>query len=258
MSHDSAFAVTFRFHGDLAFFLKDTSARGQVVRVLREKTSIKDAIESCGVPHVEVDVILCDEMPTDFAFQLTQDTAVEVYPASTPWHFYPAHRLQRRHLRRFVLDGHLGKLARDLRLLGIDTTYANDADDLSLVRLACEEERVLLTRDRRLLMRAVVRDGYCPRSVAAEEQTVEVIRRFDLASAIQPYTRCLCCNGLLERVEKDAVSAGLEPLTKIYYAEFRRCAGCARVYWPGSHFARLEERIVRICAALTIGRLAGG
>ncbi len=252
MRPSSEFAVSLRFHGDLAFFLKKASLGAEVVRLLGEKTSVKDVIESCGVPHPEVDLILCDHVPSGFEFQLTHQAAVDAYPVSVPLHFHPAQRLQRRDLRRFVLDGHLGKLARDLRLLGIDTAYTNDADDLLLVRIASEEDRALLTRDRRLLMRSAIRDGYCPRSDVPEEQTVEVIRRFDLASAIQPFTRCLRCNGLLEHVEKDAVNSRLEPLTKIFYADFRRCAGCSHVYWPGSHFARLEARIARIYAASTL------
>jgi uncharacterized protein with PIN domain len=239
----SAFAVTLRFHGDLPFFLKRNEADGLVVRSLREKTSVKDVIESCGVPHTEVDLILCEGAPRDFRFHLTHELAVEVYPRSMLMDDRSARRLQRRHHSRFVVDGHLGKLARDLRLLGFDTVYRNDAEDAALLRTALDEERALLTRDRRLLMHAAVRDGYCPRSQFAEEQLAEVMRRFDLAATTKPYTRCLRCNGGLERVAKEAVIEQLEPLTKIYYDDFRRCSACGHVYWAGSHFRQLEARI---------------
>ena len=239
----TAFAVTLRFHGDLPYFLKRNDAHGVVVRQLREKTSVKDVIESCGVPHSEVDLILCAGVPRDFRFHLIDDVEVEVYPPSTPADFHSAARLQRRRLRRFVVDGHLGKLARDLRLLGFDTAYRNDVDDLSLLRIAVEEERALLTRDRRLLMHAAIRDGYCPRSQFADEQLAEVMSRFDLDEATKPYTRCLRCNGALEPVAKETVIETLEPLTRIYYEDFRRCVQCHQLYWPGSHFGKLEARI---------------
>ena len=244
------FAVTLRFHGDLTFFLSRRHAGGEVVRRLGEKTAVKDVVESCGVPHPEVDLILCDGVPGGFGFHLVKDAVVDVYPVSAPQDFHPTERLQRRHLTRFVADGHLGKLARDLRLLGFDTAYGINPEDAALVRIAVEEDRALLTRDRRLLMHSVIRDGYTPRSHIPEEQTVEVIRRFGLAADIRPYTRCLRCNGLLERVRKEAIIAQLEPLTRIHYEEFRRCVECAHVYWSGSHFAKLDARIQRLTGRL--------
>jgi hypothetical protein len=246
----NGFAVSLRFYGDLSFFLKRSESGGQVVRRLREKTSIKDVIESCGVPHPEVDLILCDGVPREFGFHLDRDTEVAVYPVSSSLDTHKAHGLQRRHITRFVADGHLGKLARDLRLLGFDTVYRNDADDTALMHTAIEEQRALLTRDRRLLMHARIRDGYCPRSDFVEDQIVEVMHRFDLRGGVRPYTRCLRCNGALEAVEKSAVMQELEALTKIYYEDFRRCRDCARVYWSGSHFAKLEARIEGIRARL--------
>jgi hypothetical protein len=242
------FAVTLQFHGDLTFFLKRGHADGRVVRVLGEKTSVKDVIESCGVPHPEVDVILYGDAACGFGFQLNGDATVDVYPVPAARHVDPADRLQRPHVTRFVVDGHLGKLARMLRLLGFDTLYRRDAEDAWLVQVAVESERALITRDRPLLMHAVVTDGYCPRSPDVDEQITEMMRRFDLWRAMQPYTRCLRCNGLLERVEKAAVLAQLEPLTRIHYTDFRRCAECGHVYWPGSHFAKLDARIERIAA----------
>jgi uncharacterized protein with PIN domain len=105
------------------------------------------------------------------------------------------------------------------------------------------ENRALLTRDRRLLMHAIVKTGYCPRSQNSDEQTIEVIRRFDLFSLIAPFTRCLRCNASLQRVAKADIIAKLEPLTKIYYQEFRCCTGCGQIYWAGSHFEKLQNRI---------------
>jgi uncharacterized protein with PIN domain len=108
------------------------------------------------------------------------------------------------------------------------------------------ENRALLTRDRRLLMHAIVQHGYCPRSQKADEQTIEVLRRFKLSALIAPFKRCLRCNALLKQVAKADVIDELEPLTKIYYEQFRRCPDCGRVYWSGSHYEKLKKRIETI------------
>jgi uncharacterized protein with PIN domain len=151
-------------------------------------------------------------------------------------------------ISRFVADGHLGTLARNLRLLGFDVAYDSQAEDRQLLTVMEGENRALLTRDRRLLMHAVVRTGYCPRSQNADEQTVEVIRRFDLLLSLAPFTRCLRCNAPLQKVSKAEVIERLEPLTKIYYEQFRRCTGCGQIYWAGSHFSKLQKRLEKIRA----------
>jgi uncharacterized protein with PIN domain len=247
----NAYTVRLRFHGDLSYFLSRRLTQTPALeRVLLEKTSIKDVIESYGVPHTEVDLILVNGEPVGFSHQLHTNGEIDVFSTPAPPQLFPSHRLQQRRLTTFVADGHLGKLARNLRLLGIDVHYDNRATDRQLLAIATVEQRALLTRDRRLLMHAVVQHGYCPRSHLHEEQTLEVVRRFDLADVIAPYTRCLRCNGLLIRTEKSAVLDQLEPLTRIYYEDFRRCTECGRIYWPGSHFGKLQARIERIRAQL--------
>lgn len=243
----SAFTVRLRFHGDLSCFLRSPRAQLPLVeKRLHEKTSVKDVIESCGVPHTEVDLIVAKDAPVGFSHQLLADAEIDVFPVPAPPELFPASRLQERGLKRFVADGHLGKLVRDLRLLGFDIIYDNNATDEALLAVAAAEERALLTRDRRLLMHGVLRHGYCPRSHLHEEQTREVIARFSLGQAINPWTRCVHCNGLLAPVDKAEIFEQLEPLTKIYYQEFCRCAVCAKIYWPGSHFGKLQARIERI------------
>src|SRR5713101_7609954 len=203
------FAIRLAFQGDLPFFLG--SKVSTVERQLSERTSVKDVIEACGVPHTEVDLILVNGRSVDFAAILTQDVEVEVYPSSeTRSPLFPEDRLQVRDLEKFVADVHLGKLVRDLRLLGVDVAYDPAAEDRQLVRTASDEERALLTRDRRLLMHAAVRHGYYPRSQDPLEQTVEVLRRFRLASVLTPFSRCLRCNAPLEPAEKAKVLGQLE------------------------------------------------
>ena len=220
----SSFTIRLRFHGDLPFFLG--SKISTVERRLSERTSIKDVIEACGVPHTEVGLILVNGEPVNFAAILAQD------------------------IERFVADGHLGKLVRDLRLLGIDVIYDPGAEDRQLLDIATTENRALLTRDRRLLMHAILPNGYYLRSQDPLEQTLEVLRRFNLGSALAPFTRCLRCNAPLKPAEKESVLNQLEPLTKIYYEQFRRCSGCGQVYWSGSHFDKLRARVEEVRASL--------
>jgi len=219
---------------------------------------VKDIIEACGVPHTEVDLIVAstgnrdDPRAVDFDWPVQTSVRLEIFGVPAPAHLLPqAPRLQVRHFSRFVADGHLGKLARNLRLLGLDTEYEQDADDRRLLGIMGAENRALLTRDRRLLMHSIVRHGYCPRTGEPEQQTREVLFRFGLGADsghLAPYTRCLRCNALLQPVSKSAVVDLLsdEPLTLRYYHEFRRCTGCGRVYWAGTHFGKLAARLDRL------------
>jgi uncharacterized protein len=242
------FTVRLRFHGDLNVFLGSKAGDNAIIeRQLAEKTSIKDVIESCGVPHPEVDLILIDEQPVGFDYTLANDAKVEVIPVDNIDSYCTDKHLQTINISRFVADGHLGGLARNLRLLGFDVAYSQNADDRQLLEVMTRESRALLTRDRRLLMHSIVQHGYCPRSQNPDEQTVEVLRRFDLAELIAPFTRCLRCNAPLEEAAKADIIDKLEPLTKIYYNQFRRCHACRQIYWSGSHFPKLQKRIEYIC-----------
>jgi uncharacterized protein with PIN domain len=240
------FKVRLRFHGDLNVFLGSKASDEVIERTLAEKTSIKDVIESCGVPHPEVDLILVDEDPVGFDQTLAKDAKVEVFSVENRGTVHTEKRLQTIGISRFVADGHLGGLTRNLRLLGFDVAYDQNADDRQLLEVMARENRALLTRDRRLLMHAIVQHGYCPRSQNADEQTIEVVRRFNLLELIAPFTRCLRCNALLVQAAKAEIIDKLEPLTKIHYDQFRRCPGCKQIYWPGSHFPKLQKRIEEI------------
>jgi uncharacterized protein len=240
------FSIRLHVHGDLDFFLGSRAGRGRVERRLSEKASVKDVIESCGIPHTEVDLILVSGEPVNFAYAVTGDAEIELYPVGIQYANFREKRLQATAINSFVADGHLGKLVRDLRLLGVDVAYDPAAEDRQLVEITSRNNRALLTRDRRLLMHAAVRHGYYLRSQNPLEQTIEVLRRFDLSSILVPFSRCLRCNASLEPAEKQKVIGQLEPLTKIYYDEFRRCTGCAQVYWSGSHFTKLQNRLEQI------------
>jgi uncharacterized protein len=238
-------AVHFRFYGDLNTFLSARPDQDRVTWPLSGAVSVKHAIEALGVPHTEVALILANGRSVGFDYRLQPGDRLSVYP---PFLTLQIDDLQR--LRpplpqppAFLLDNHLGQLARHLRLLGFDAEYARASSDEELADQARLQERVLLTRDRRLLMRRQIVHGYCLRTRDPRRQLADVLRRFRLRAHIRPWSRCLRCNGQLRPVDKAAVWDRLEPLTKIYYETFRQCQSCGQVYWKGSHFEPLRALV---------------
>ena len=238
----------FRFYAELNDFL--SLARRQVgfVHSFEGRVSIKDAIESLGVPHTEVDLILVNGESVDFSYLVQEGDRVSVYPVFESIDISPLVRVRPRPLRepRFVLDTHLGRLMAYLRMLGFDTLYQNDYMDQELAQISRREGRILLTRDRGLLKRSIVTHGYCVRETDPRRQLVEVLRHFDLFGAIEPFRRCIRCNGLLRPVSKRVVSDRLPPKTQQYYDEFRICQDCDQIYWKGSHYQRMQQFVERI------------
>ena len=193
------------------------------------------------MPHTEIDVILVNGESVGFGHQVADGDRVSVYPVFEAFDVTSIVRLRPEALRepRFVLDVHLGRLARVLRLLGFNARRRNDLADEELASISTDEKRILLTRDRGVLKRARVTHGYFVRATDRQGQVVEVLRRFDLFGAIAPFGRCLECNGVLEAVAKEEVEDRLPPRTRRDYHDFRQCPDCGRVYWQGSHFDRL-------------------
>lgn len=235
-------AAGFRFYGELNDFLSPDRRGKQAKRHFDAIGAVKDRIESFGVPHTEVDLILINGEPVGFSHPVRDGDRVSVYPVFKSLDISSVSQLRPPGLRalRFVLDVHLGRLAAYLRMAGFDAFYQNDASDSELVAVVVREQRVLLTRDRYLLMRSDVDRGYWVRSTDPRQQLMEVVRRFDLIRCMQPFTRCMKCNGVLERVSRESVWDRL-PARVREKDEFRLCSGCGAVYWKGTHHARMEE-----------------
>jgi uncharacterized protein with PIN domain len=170
---------------------------------------------------------------------------VSLYPLFEALDVAPALRLRPRPLRetRFLVDAHLGRLARYLRLLGFDTRFHNDLGDPALVQLARAEHRILLTRDRALLMHRALSHGCYLRAGPTWVQLEYLIRRLDLVGSLNPFTRCMRCNGLLAPVTQAEVVEALPLRVRAGFERFWRCGGCEQVYWQGSHYQRLAARI---------------
>ena len=205
-------------------------------------------IESFGIPHTEVDLIIVNGISVDFMYQVQNGDNVHVYPVFESFDISPLIRLRPQPLRSicFVLDCHLGKLAKYLRLFGFDSLYQNDYDDNTIVHLSNEEKRVILTKDRGLLKRNAVTHGYYVRNDNPEEQLREIFNRFDLYRMVDPFKRCLKCNGMLASISKEEVFDRLLENTKKYFNEFYICNHCDQIYWKGSHFEKMMEFIRKI------------
>ena len=237
----------FRYYEELNDFLSPQRRKCPFVYRFRGTPAIKDAIQAMGVPHTEVDLILVNSRSVDFCYRLQTGDRVSVYPVFESLELGEVHRLRPRPLRepKFICDVHLGRLARRLRLLGFDVAYRNDADDPRIVDAALAEKRIILTRDRGMLKLKRVTHGYLIRSTDVHQQVLEVLRRFDLASRIEPFARCTHCNGLIVPVEKAAVQDEI-PAASRHYRAFFRCQGCGRIYWQGSHFSRLSTYVRQV------------
>ncbi|MBD2101047.1 Mut7-C RNAse domain-containing protein [Leptolyngbya sp. FACHB-261] len=238
----------FRFYAELNDFLAPERRQARFSHCFRGHESVKDLIESLGVPHPEVNLILVNGESTDFYYSVQDGDWLSIYPAFTTIDIEPVSRVQPQPLpqARFVLDINLGRLATYLRMLGFDVLYWNDGQDEDLARLSCNEERILLSRDRGLLKRSIVNHGYCVRSTDPQEQLVEVLRRFNLFGAIMPFRRCLSCNSELELVAKDSILERLPPQTRQDYEDFRLCPRCDQIYWQGSHYQRMQQFIEQV------------
>lgn len=228
----------FRLYDTLEDFLP-ARQRGKVLTVtFNGPQSVKHLLESLDVPHPEIGQVYANGQPVPLDYLVRSGDYIEAHPA--PNGHPDGDEI------RFALDGHLGRLAAYLRLLGFDTWYRPQVNDPELAQRAADENRILLTRDRDLLKRKVVRYGYWVRHLEPEAQLREVVERFALREEARPFRRCLACNGLLEPVPKAEVVHLLQPLTKRYFDEFHRCRQCGRIYWQGSHYQRLARLVQRI------------
>jgi uncharacterized protein with PIN domain len=243
--------ATFCFHAELNDFLLPGRRAALFEHAFAGRVSIKDMIESLGVPHTEVEAILVGGRPVDFAYLVQDGDQVAVYPASTLPSNQPLAPLRppRPAEPRFVLDTHLGQLAAYLRMLGFDKLYRNDYPDEELARISSEDERILLTRDRGLLKRGIVTYGRYVRETDPQRQVAEVVRRYRLAATIAPLRRCIRCNGLLHTVHKEQISDRLAPKTREYYDEFSVCEVCDQIYWKGTHYQHMRVFIEQVLAA---------
>lgn len=244
------YRITIRFYEELNDFLPAAARKKDIDYEFGGRRSVKDLIESFGVPHVEVDLILANGVSVDFSYIVRDGDRISVYPVFESLSIASVTRLRPEPLRdpRFVLDVHLRKLARRLRLMGFDVDYDPDRDDAVLADIAERDGRILLSRDRQLMMRKKVTRGLYVRNIDPEKQVSEVLDRLDLRDRCRPFTRCIECNDLIEELngEEAEREENIPSGVRSWCTEYYRCRGCGRIYWKGSHYEKLLKRVEMI------------
>lgn len=242
---------TFRFYEELNDFLPAERRKIAFDFAFNGTPSVKDCIEALGVPHPEVDLIFVDDVSVGFDHLLRGGERVAVYPMFERLDITPINHLRPRPLResRFVLDVHLGKLARYLRLLGFDASYDRACADSTLAAISRKERRILLTRDKGLLKRKEVTRGYWLRNTQPRLQIAEVVEVLDLYSAVRIFSRCMVCNHPLETVDEAIVRDELPAGLRGRLGRISRCRSCGRLYWPGSHYERLVDLVTNLISS---------
>jgi uncharacterized protein with PIN domain len=235
--------ATFRFYDDTNDFLPPRLRNTPIEHPFDWKASIKDMIESLGVPHCEIEAIVLNGRSIQFDQIVPENANIEVYGVFESCPLKTKFRLREplTGTPRFILDTHLGRLASFLRMAGYDTLYRNDYDDSELAEISHAEQRILLTRDIGLLKRSLVIHGRFIRQTDPKRQISEVLKRYNLTEEITLLQRCLKCNGRLEPVEKAAILDQITDSTALYYDDFHQCSACHQVYWKGSHYDKMVE-----------------
>lgn len=242
--------ASFRFYAELNDFIPEARRQRAFVYRFSGTPSIKDAVEAIGVPHPEVDLVIVGGASVGWDYHLADGDDVAVYPVFEAIDISPVVRLRPAPLRetRFVVEGHLRKLARWLRMLGFDTRCDAGADHDGVIASALGEHRIILTRDRELLKDGRVTHGYWVRATEPRRQLAEVSARLHLAAQLRPFTRCMDCNGILVEQDAEAVSGQVPPKVRERVRSFRRCEACGKVYWEGTHVARMREMVASLIA----------
>ena len=238
----------FRFYEELNDFLPAEKQKNRFAHCFKERASVKDMIEALGIPHTEVDLILVNGESEDFNYVVQDKDRISVYPVFESLDIRQVSKVRPVPLRdiKFILDIHLGKLARLLRMFGFDTLHQKEYSPERILSVSLLEKRIIISKSRRLMKRRAVTHGYCLNSSDPEMEARLVLKRFDLFKNIHPFTRCLECNSLLEGMKRDAAAALVPPAVLEEHEEFKWCRKCEKVYWNGSHYQKMRERIQKL------------
>lgn len=236
-------SASFRFYQELNDFLKKPYRKHRFVITFNGTTTVKDAIESLGVPHTEVDMITVNGSPVNFTYRIQDNDDIAVYPVFESFDISETQLLREQVKRepKFILDVHLGKLVKYLRMAGFDCLYDVSLVDKQIIDISILHQRIILTRDKGILKNGRVTHGMFVRATTPTQQFREVISRLQLERFVKPFTRCTACNEPISQVEKKEISDQLLPLTRKHYTEFFRCTGCNKIYWEGSHYKRMKQ-----------------
>lgn len=228
--------ATFRFADALSRFLAPPRRGVRFPYDAAVAANLKNAIEALGVPHTEVGNVTVNGEPATLQRAVRDGDSIQV----------EAYRYDGSQPLLFLADAHLGGLARFLRMLGFDTLHDPRWPDAEIRRLAHDESRIVLTRDRGLLMCRDIARGCYVRAIRVEAQLAEVVARYGLEQKARPFTLCLCCNVSLENLPKKEAAGRVPDRVLELHDAFTHCSACGRIYWPGTHYERMRHALDRI------------
>jgi uncharacterized protein with PIN domain len=149
---------------------------------------------------------------------------------------------------KFIVDHNVGKMAKWLRMAGFDASLFTGADDAAIVAAALAEDRILLTRDRRIMKRRVIVSGLIKAILIESDhfktQVQQILSTLKLdKSSFHPFTTCLECNRRLEECAKEAIKDRVPPYVYLTQEHFAECPVCHRLYWQGTHWQAMNRDI---------------
>ncbi|WNO10872.1 Mut7-C RNAse domain-containing protein [Teredinibacter sp. KSP-S5-2] len=240
---EKLYTCKFKFHGTCLDFLNQATEDKWVDYKFDDRPSVKDAIEAIGVPHPEVGGITIDGTDVDFNYLLEDAREVEVYP-----HPYETGLLPYKPERKstFLLDVHLAKLTRYLRMAGFDCLHeSKDIGDELLAHLSQTNDYILLTRDIGLLKRGNVKHARWIRNTEPQAQFKEIVDYYDLLDKFKPFSRCVKCNGDIQPINKESIKPAVPGQIFESQESFKQCAHCNQVYWKGSHYDKIKNILLQ-------------
>ena len=240
--------ATFRFYEELNDFLPRHRRKTDFQEGFTGRRSIKDMIESLGVPHAEVDLILVNGESVGFDYIVQDGDRVSVYPIFESLYIQNVTRLRNIPLRRtkFIADSNLRKIVQYMRALGFDVFSHPSLSPQKIIEVSKKENRIILTMSRKLLKFKDVTHGIFIRPGTTEEQIKRILDLLDIRKSIKPFSRCLRCNSLLKTVGKEEIAARIPPKVKAFCDDYSYCSSCDKIYWEGIHFTEMKRVIDRI------------
>ena len=238
----------FRFYEELNDFLPKYRRKTNFEAKFKGKRSIKDMIEALGVPHTEIDLILVNGKSVDFNYILQNKDRVSVYPVFESLNITDVTLLRKIPLRqnKFIADINLGNIVKYMRLLGFDLYYDSLLSTRKIIDISKRENRVILTKNRKLLKFKDVTHGIFIRPGTTTEQIRRIIDYLDITDNIKPFSRCLRCNTLLKSVLKENILDKIPPKTKEFCDEYVQCRSCDKIFWKGTHFINMKKIVSQI------------
>ena len=240
--------TTFRFYEELNDFLPKSRRKTDFQVAVKGKQSIKDLIEALGVPHTEIDLILVNGESVDFTYLVRDEDRISVYPVFETLNVRNVTHLRDIPLRRtrFIADVNLGNIVKYMRILGFDVYSDPLLTPRRIIGRSQKENRIVLTKSKKLLKFKDIRHGIFIRPGTTEEQVSGIINFLDIKDKVMPFSRCLCCNSLLKNVSKVSIMDRIPPKTRTFCDTYSYCESCDKIYWRGTHFTKMQRQIDRI------------